>query len=363
MGGLGSDTAGSIRIPAALCGTTGLKPTFGRVSVAGTIPLAPSLDHVGPMARSAADCAAILAAIAGLDPADPTTVAEPVPDYLRQLTRSLDGIRLGVFVTDDLRLPAGADAAAVLAGVVHLLADAGVELEDVVLPDYAATTAATRVILAAEAFDFHHEVMQRRWAEYSRSTRTRIGAGALCTGADLVLAEDQRRHSRRTLAQLFQTVDVVVMPTVSTGAPRYGPGETLDSAAMAATAHTRYANSVGYPVLALPCGFTADGLPLSVQLMGRPFEESLLLAIGASYQQRTDWHLRDPAMTPATNPRVSAVPAAHGELPDGSRGEHVQSVFAAAGILCEEDLPALTDAYSAHRADIEVLREARARRR
>lgn len=336
--GLGSDTAGSVRMPAAACGVSGLKPTYGRVPVSGTIPLAESLDHVGPMARSVWDCAAMLRVIAGHDPADGTSLRAPVPDYLADLTAPVHGVRIGVADLDDATDPEVAGAFDDMLGTLRSL---GLSTAGVTIPCYEATIAAAKIILAAEAFAFHQRNLESRWRDYSRATRIRLGTGAFVGAPELRDARRQREVTRQGLERLFQTVDVVVSPTMAVPAPRYGPDEQLDRALIGTAARAvRYWSCAGYPALAIPMGFSADGLPLSVHLVAAPLRESVLFRVGAAVQRATDWHLREPPLTDVGDTGNTAV----------------AETLARAGIDPGEDLDAMAKAYQAHRGDVTALR-------
>ncbi|GAA4844767.1 amidase [Pseudonocardia benzenivorans] len=296
LAGLGTDTAGSIRIPAALCGITGLMPTFGRVPKSGCVPLGYSLDHIGPMARSAADCAAVLAVIAGSHASDPDCVdapftAEPAGD-------DLSGLRIGV--VREGHFPDGADPALAPAfdAAVAQLEASGATTVEVVLPLRAELMTADIVTTACEALAYHRTDMTTRWDDYFAATRAMIARGAMVSGADYVQAQRMRRAGQLALGRLFAEVDVVACPTISVGAPAlqgYLDG-TTEIMELFAHIHTGYWDSVGNPVLALPMGATASGMPLSLQLAGRPFEEAMLLRAGSAFQARTTHHLRVPAL-------------------------------------------------------------------
>lgn len=300
LGALGTDTGGSIRIPAAFCGITGLMPTFGRVPKSGCVPLGYSLDHIGPMARSAADCAAMLSVLAGADPSDPTTVERPVPDYAAALDGDLTGVRIGV---DRL---AGVGGAAVdpavapaLDAAVEALAQRGADVVEVVLPHHAEMVAADLITMISEAFTYHLPDLRTRWTDFFRATRSLVGTGAFYTAADYVQAQRARRVAQQALAELYTRVDLVVTPTASVGAlPIEGISDIVQDSAFAAI-HTPYWDSTGNPVISAPMGFTADGLPLSLQVAGRPFEEATVLRAADAYQRATDWHLQvPPVLTP-----------------------------------------------------------------
>ncbi|SFQ70747.1 amidase [Amycolatopsis rubida] len=282
LGSLGTDTAGSIRYPAALCGVSGLKPTYGRVPKNGCVPLAPGFDHIGPLARSAEDCALLLTVLAGPDPGDPSSAGHPVEDYRGGLTESLSGLRIGV-------VPHAEDRA--FERAVAVLRDAGARTRPVELPYCQELKTVTKFGLAAEAFAWHRTNLQHRWSDYGASTRMALARGALVSAGDYVQMQRVRRAGQRKLAQLFAEVDLVVTPTATRGAPEI---EGLSTSGMADTALTSYWNAAGNPALSVPMGFTGDGLPLGLQIAGRPFAEATVLAAGHAYQQRTSWHLQTP---------------------------------------------------------------------
>ncbi|HEY2099719.1 MAG TPA: amidase [Pseudonocardia sp.] len=292
--GIGTDTGGSIRIPAAFCGITGLMPTFGRVPKSGCVPLGYSLDHIGPMARSAEDCAAVLAAIAGPHASDPDCVDAPFaePGWLEDLSR----LRIGV--VRDQHFPTGSDPALADAfdNTVAELAGAGAGLTPIVLPYWSEMVTANMLTLACEALAYHRTDTQHRWADYYPATRAMLARGALVSGADYVQAQRMRRVAQDALHRILTDIDVLICPTVSVAAPALAGFFTGETSIMSLFGHihTGYWDSVGNPVLALPMGFTANGMPLSVQLAGRPFDEAGLLRVGQLLQRRTDWHLRQP---------------------------------------------------------------------
>jgi aspartyl-tRNA(Asn)/glutamyl-tRNA(Gln) amidotransferase subunit A len=292
LAGIGTDTGGSIRMPAAYCGVSGLMPTYGRVPTAGCAPLGYTLDHIGPLARSARDCGVFLAAIGGDDPRDPYTVASS-PLELTPPSSSLEGLKIGVERANHL----GGDLAdpaleATFEAAVEVLGGLGATVVEVELPCYKETVTAQMVTMLSEAFAYHRRDMQSRWTDYYRETRIFVGAGALFSAADYVQAQRVRRVAQRQLAVLFGDVDVIVTPTTATGAPSY---EELDSRGIGPvfpTLFLAYWNAVGNPVLVVPMGFSATGMPLSLQLAGRPFAESTLVNVADTYQAETDWHLR-----------------------------------------------------------------------
>jgi len=304
LGGLGTDTGGSIRVPSAYCGVTGLKPTFGRVPKTGCVPLAFSQDHVGPIARTARDCGLLLQAIAGHHRSDPNCADVPVPDMTAwpagaggaagaDRDAPLAGLRVGV--VRDHHFPDGTDPAVppAFADALSVLGRLGADLVDVALPRYPEMVAVCLVTIMVEALAYHRRTVTSRWADYSTATRLMLAHGAMVSAPDYVQAQRVRRLAQLELAAVFGDVDVAVMPTASVGAPDYDTLGHLDSLGLV---HTMYWNATGNPVLVVPMGFTDRGRPLSLQLAAAPFAEPLLVAVGDAFQQATDWHRREPPM-------------------------------------------------------------------
>ncbi|MBF8193451.1 amidase [Nonomuraea sp. K274] len=304
LAGLGTDTAGSIRIPAAFCGVSGLMPTFGRVPKSGVAPLGYSLDHVGPLARSARDCAAVLEVIAGHHPSDPDCVDLPLDPF--EGGGSLDGLRIGVARAHHFPQSADPAAAPAFDAALTTLTGLGATLVEVDLPYWNEMLTADLVTMCAEALAYHRNDAAARWGDYFAATRALLARGALVSGADYVQAQRVRRVAQDAVGRLFDSVDVIVCPTASAGAPTYesltDAEGRIDVEAMFTQVFTQYWDCVGNPVLAVPMGFTAGGLPLSVQFAGRPFEESVILRAGDAYQQVTGWHLRVPELAAAPQP-------------------------------------------------------------
>ncbi|WP_199195544.1 amidase [Nocardia sp. MDA0666] len=295
LGAVGTDTAGSIRIPAAFNGITGLKPTFGRVPKSGVVPLGYTLDHPGPMARSAADCALLLSVLAGYDPADPYSAHTPVDDYPGALTGDLSGLTIGV---DDLDRFAdgGIDPAQPqrFSDAVAVLAAAGARIVPVEVPMYRELTAVDVVVMLAEAHAYHRPALRERWADYGQATRIILAGGDAVSGPDYVQAQRVRRIGRQRMAELLTKVDLVVTPTGHLGAPAIADLDQLQPMGVLSSLHTPYWNPLGNPTLALPIGPTADGLPLSMSVSGSHFDEATVLRAGDAYQRRTTHHTEIP---------------------------------------------------------------------
>jgi aspartyl-tRNA(Asn)/glutamyl-tRNA(Gln) amidotransferase subunit A len=297
---LGSDTGGSIRMPAHFCGVTGLKTTVGRVSRAGAMPLSQSLDTVGPLARSAADCAVLLGLMAGADPADPTAVAEPLPDYTAATNGSIRGLTIGVptaFYVDDL----DAEVAGALDATVALLKGEGVRIVQVELPDQRQLTAACQLVLAVEAAAFHKRWMIERPQDYGPQVLMRLQNGLAIPGVSYLEAMRWRGPALAAHIAAVAGVDAMVAPVAPVAAPTIAEsdvGNSPDAEAVIQrlTRFTRPINYLGLPSLSIPAGFTRGGLPVGMQLVGGSFDEAMLLRIGAAFQRVTDFHERLPQL-------------------------------------------------------------------
>ena len=299
-GALGSDTGGSIRIPSALCGLTGIKPTYGRVSRAGVLPLAWSLDHVGPMCRSAADCALMLGAMAGYDPRDPSTSVLPVPDYGAALTGEVKGLRIGLLRRFFLETADGPVRQAV-EQAVKVLEGLGASVREVSLEQMAYAAGVAAAVISVEAYAYHEPWLRTRRAEYGPDVRERLLVGAFVSGADYLRGQRVRRLVRDEVDRALAGVDVLIAPTVPVAAAPVGAREALVNGApqplrASLIRYTRPFNASGHPAASVPCGFTADGLPIGMQVVGRAFDEATVLRVADAYQRVTDWHTRRPAL-------------------------------------------------------------------
>jgi aspartyl-tRNA(Asn)/glutamyl-tRNA(Gln) amidotransferase subunit A len=299
-GALGSDTGGSVRIPASLSGITGLKPTYGRVSRAGVLPLAFTMDHAGPMTRTAEDCALMLTSMAGYDPADPTTTVLPVPDYAAALTGSIKGLRVGLLRAEFLDV-AAPEVRTAVEQAARRLEKLGAVVEDAQLPHIEHVPAAALAIVASEALAYHAAWLRTRPDDYQADVRERLRLGAFITGAQYVRAQQMRTLFRDEVDRALARRDVLVAPATPIAAPRVGErettigGGTLDVRSSLLRL-TRPFNFSGHPACALPCGFTAGGLPIGMQIVGRPFDEATVLRAADAFQRDTDWHRRRPPL-------------------------------------------------------------------
>lgn len=290
--GLGTDTAGSIRLPAGYCGVTGHKPTFGLVPKNGCVPLGFTYDHIGPLACTARDCAAILNVIAGADPGDATSVTRPPVDHLDGIDRGLADVRIGVARSATVGAGSASEAvAACFERALDELRAAGATLVDVEFPLWQELGESCFTGLFAEAFAWHRPMLAERWEDYGTDTRRGIAQGAMVSAADYVQIQRVREVGRQRIIELFGAVDLLATPTTGTTAMRYGTGG--DREARLRTLYTPAYNSLGLPAIALPMGL-ADGLPASLQLAGRWFEDALVLRAGVAYQAVSDHHRRRP---------------------------------------------------------------------
>lgn len=290
----GSDTAGSIRIPSFCCGTTGIKPTYGRVSTYGVVPLSWSLDHAGPMARSARDCALLLQATAGFDELDSASVDRPVPDFSAELHAGMRGLRLGVassYFNENLNPEVERAWRDALDELVRLGADA----VEVAFPSLDATVETGSAILRAEFSAYHRQTIAEHPDTYSPALHDRFLSAHEMLALDYIAAQRGREAIRADFRAAFSQVDVVVVPVMPYPAVRIGAGLPMD-----ATRFTYPFNLAGLPSLAVPCGFSAEGLPLGVQIAAPAWQEALTLRVGHAYQQATDWHKRRPPLQAAT---------------------------------------------------------------
>jgi amidase len=275
----------------------GIKPTWGRVSRHGVFPLAPSLDHVGPMARTVADAAAVLQVIAGFDHRDPTSRREPVPQYGPALVSGLDELRIGV---DEAYVNSGMDSeiTSIVLRSAEVLTGAGARIVSIAFPDVAEVTSAWLVICAAEAAVAHAGMYPERSAEYGPGLAPLLDDGHALTAMDYAKAHESRLRLRGELAGVFEDVDLVLCPSMGVQTPPavLNIDDPQDLAAL--LRFTAPFDFTGNPTISLPCGFTSDGMPVSLQLVGRHLDEASLLAAGNAYERATDWHTRRPPLAP-----------------------------------------------------------------
>ena len=295
LGGTGTDTAGSIRGPAAFCGVSGIKPTYGRCSRKGVFPLAQSFDSTGPMAWTAEDCAILLQQMAGHDPLDPASSSAPVPDYVRGLGQGVKGLRVGVIrqfyerdhaVCDETRR--GIDRS------LEILETEGAILQDVVLSPLQAYSTATRVIMNCEASSVHRDWIRTRTSEYGQRMRNRLIVASLISATDYVDAQRRRRELTFELTQTMRNVDVVISAITAGEASRMDEIPLWDGFGKPSLAAPW--NLTGLPAISVCTGFGDAGLPLGLQIGGRAFDEATILRVAHTLEKATPWRQRRPRM-------------------------------------------------------------------
>jgi aspartyl-tRNA(Asn)/glutamyl-tRNA(Gln) amidotransferase subunit A len=294
---MGSDTGGSIRIPSALCGLAGLKPTYGRVSRYGLTALAWSQDHPGPLARTVEDCALVLNATAGYDPNDPVSVLLPVPDYTKALLGTIKGLRIGV-PKEYFEVPIDGTVKEIVWKGIRKLEELGATVTEVSWSMVPHAAAIANTIQMAEATAYHKKLIQERASEIWHPVRLRLEAGFFISAADYVQAERARALFFEQSLELMKKVDLLAGPTLPVTAFKIGTnevkiGDRTTKAIPLLTQYTRPFNINGFPAISIPCGFSND-LPVGLQLAGRPFEEETVLRAAHVYEQATDWHQRRP---------------------------------------------------------------------
>jgi aspartyl-tRNA(Asn)/glutamyl-tRNA(Gln) amidotransferase subunit A len=287
---IGTDTAGSIREPAALCGCVGLKPTYGRVSSRGVMPLSASLDHVGPIVRSVADAAIMLQAVAGYDTRDITSADVPVADYVSALGENTKSLRVGIVRTyffEDL----DSEVASAMEHALHGIETMVAEVKEIRLE-----VPTDRTLQAAESYVYHAENVAKSPELYQAETLRRIRTGEKVTAAEYILRRQELEEARRGIRKIFADVDLIVTPTTPIPAPAIAELKTspdsLRPAELKLLRNTRPFNVWGLPAISVPCGFTQDGLPIGLQIAGPHWCEDLVLRLAHAYEQATAWHKR-----------------------------------------------------------------------
>ena len=300
MAALGSDTGGSIRIPASACGIVGHKPTFGRVSRRGVFPLANSLDTVGPMTRTVRDAAIVMNAIAGYDERDQSSTNMPDEDFTRLLGQGVAGLRIGLpqdyfyDMIDDEVAAAVQDAAGVLEGL-------GANVEECSIPALNDSISISGTILLTEAAEIHLDNLRERPDDFGSDVRGRLEEGAMTPAVSYIAAQRARAEFNRKIAEAMRTYDILLAPTTALGAPKLGDrvvdvGDGQEAKLAIMPRLTRPHNICGIPTVSIPCGFTSDGLPIGMQLAARSFEDAVALQVAYAYEQATDWHTRHPGI-------------------------------------------------------------------
>ena len=295
---LGTDTGGSIRIPAALCGITGIKPTFGLVSRSGITPLAYSLDTAGPMARTAEDTAIALSVLAGHDPSDPASAMTSAVDYTHGLDGGVRGVRIGVLseYVWELMDP---QVEAAFRKAMSVFEDLGASVEEVSVPEVEWTAVVSAAITTAEAAAVHGDRVLAEGERFDPAVRRRIESGFFVSAAAYVRAQRARVLLTRRMSEALERVDLIAMPTVPMPAPLREAESTVIGGVETPVREallriTRIFNVTRMPAVSVPCGFSDTGMPIGLQLAGKPFDELTVLRAAHAYEQATDWHTRRP---------------------------------------------------------------------
>ena len=297
---MGTDTGGSIRIPAALCGIVGLKPTYGLLSRYGITVLSWSQDHPGPMARTVEDCALVLNATAGHDANDPASAKVPIPDYTKALTGDIKGLRVGI-LKEFFEAPLDPEVGELIRKATGVLRDLGATIMEVSWPMFQYSAAIAGIIQMAEATAYHRNLIKSRGKELMPLVRLRLESGFFISGVDYVEAQRARRLYYRQSLSLFDKVDLLCAPCVPVPACKIGTteveiGKNRVGIIAALTQYTRPFNLNGFPAISVPCGFTKMGLPAGLQLAGKPFDEGGVLRAAHAYEQATEWHKQRPPL-------------------------------------------------------------------
>jgi aspartyl-tRNA(Asn)/glutamyl-tRNA(Gln) amidotransferase subunit A len=295
LGALGSDTGGSIRLPAAHCGIAGLKPTPGLVSRRGVIPLAPSLDTAGPMAWTAQDCAILLNALAGHDPADPASIARPALDYTKGLDQPIKGLRVGIVRhVQEQDPPAAPDVTQAMQSAIATLKSLGCRVEEASLPPLQDYNAVCRIIITAEAYTLHEARLRERLSDYSRTFRIRVLAGALLSAADYIAAQRRRSDLIAAAASALQRHDVLITCPTMTAAPTLTEQRPDDG--FARPMPTAFANVAAVPSLVVCAGWTPAGLPVGIEIVGPAWGDALVLRVGHQFERAAGTRARRPEL-------------------------------------------------------------------
>jgi aspartyl-tRNA(Asn)/glutamyl-tRNA(Gln) amidotransferase subunit A len=291
---IGSDTGGSIRIPAALCGITGLKPTYGRVSLYGAVPLSSTLDSIGPLARTAEDCGLLTAAMAAADPHDPATLNSPRGDLESALSGEPDvrGLRISALAPEAFPAFTLPDVVRVYREAIDVLRDLGARVDEGPFPlDFDEMMVQNGRIIAAEAYALHRAYIEDPTLDIDPWVRKRVLGGKAVSAADYIDMLEQRRRMSAEFARWMRDRDALLTPTLPITAP---PLADVDEATTPLATWTRSANYVGACAISLPAGFSTDHLPVGVQLTGAAFQDGMLVRLGRAFQRATDWHLKRP---------------------------------------------------------------------
>jgi aspartyl-tRNA(Asn)/glutamyl-tRNA(Gln) amidotransferase subunit A len=292
LGSLGSDTGGSIRIPASLCGVVGLKPTFGRLSLRGVIPLSWNLDHPGTLTRSVEDAALMLQVLACFDQEDPNSVNHPIDDYLSALKTGVGGWRVALAV-DDFFQQADPEVLEAFHRAAALFSDLGAQVEEVALPEARQYAQSNGLMVTSDAAAYHQERLQKEPQGFGADVLARLQAGAAFTSSEYALARRIQSQARRRFEKLFEEYQVLLTPATPMAAPLLDSATRVERARQL-TAFTAPFNLSGLPAMVLPCGFSTAGLPIGLQIISKPWGEALVLSAAYAYEQIAGWKLDKP---------------------------------------------------------------------
>lgn len=294
LGSLGSDTGGSIRVPASLCGVVGLKPTHGRVSLRGVMPLSWNLDHAGPMARNVADVAVLLGVIAGYDPVDPCSVDIPVEDYTTQLREGLKGWRVAL-ADDEYFDRSDPDVAQAVISAARELEQLGAYVDAVPFPGAHQAALANGLMTVSDGAAVHAERLRDRPGDFGDDVRQRLEIGAALPLGEYIQHRRTQSQMRRQFELFFDRYDLLLLPSTAVAAPPIEGPDALEQARLL-TRYTAPFNLTGLPAISLPCGFTTEGLPIGLQIVSRPWAEGRILRAAFAFESATDWHTRRPLL-------------------------------------------------------------------
>ncbi len=298
LAALGTDTGDSIRIPASLCGVVGLKPTYGRVSLRGVFPLSWNLDHAGPLARTVRDAADVLQVIAGYDPQDPVCQDVPVEDYPDSLEQGIHGRQIGL-ATGEYIEGAEAEVLAIVRESAKIFKQMGANVQEVTLDWLREAAMANGIITPADGATYHRQRLAEHPDWFGADVRQRLEMGRDYTSADYSLARRTQVELRRRAEQFFEQYDLLLLPTTPIAAPLIEGNDAVDQARRL-TRFTAPFNLTGLPAISIPCGFNRQGLPVGLQIAGRPWNEIGVLRAAYAYEQHTDWHTRRPGLVEAS---------------------------------------------------------------
>lgn len=291
---LGSDTGGSIRVPAALCGVAGLKPTFGRVSLRGVMPLSWNLDHAGPMARSVLDLALLLQIMAGYDPQDPYTANVPVDDYLVSIEAGVRNWKIAL-AEDDYFWKTSPEVCRIVGQAARVFEQLGAAVEPAAFPGAYEAALANGQMVIADAAALHSERIATRPQDFGDDVRERLRKGAALSLDDYIQARRTQTRVRRDFERFFERVDLLILPTTPITAPPIEGPDAIELAGLL-TRYTAPFNLTGFPAVSIPCGVSSEGLPVGMQLIAPPWKEAKLLQAAYAFEQATDWHRMEPAL-------------------------------------------------------------------